>query len=268
MKIATYLRKQLTDFVDCYELYYRKTFRVSISLAFICLLTAAVLFKFSVFDKASTTKQLSLLSYLFNSYSKMDTYSIVDFVKLIFIFLISLFSIAIDRWTNQLSSAAELSLTIFAKCTKPKELVLLLFILMVSAAIDFSLFTLDTFSLHRIQNKALDQYLHLTIFHLRIYIPLLLFSISIYFLKNSRKYKFTLKRLAFLYVSLWLFNEFAYESFLWTRNHVYDLILIPLSETNYIFVTESIIGIPLIAFYFLGYHSAMANSLKLTEPQT
>ncbi len=60
---------------------------------------------------------------------------------------------------------------------------------------------------------------------------------------SSGKLKINLKTVLSLYASLWFFNEFAYEFSLWVR------------------------ALPLIAFYFLGYCSAMTTSLKLVEQE-
>ena len=102
------------------------------------------------------------------------------------------------------------------------------------------------------------------LFLLRIYIPLLLFSLAINKLISNSQVRVTIRRLGLLFVSFWLFNEFAYEISIFVRSHILGLILIPFEGDNkYLF--ESFLGIPLVTFYFPGYYAAMTTPLKLTE---
>jgi len=132
--------------------------------------------------------------------------------------------------------------------------------------LDFSLFKID-FSAFNAKSKNVVLYIHDICFHLRIYLPLILFSLTIRRLTSVEKTKITLKRILFLYISLWICNEFSFEISSWVRSLVFGLILMPFDNPDNYYFIESVIGIPLIAFYFLGYYSAMTTSLKLTEQE-
>ncbi len=184
-----------------------------------------------------------------------------------FIFFVSLYSLGLLRLSNNDLESKELSFKHFFRSIKNKDILFLAMIFIVSAVIDFIVFKVESFSLLNTRNVNADIYIHDTCFHLRIYLPLILFALTIRFLTIVQKTKLTLKRILFLYVSLWLFNEFANEISLWVRSHLFGLILIPFDNPQTYYLIESIFGIPLIAFYFLGYFSAMTTSLKLTERQ-
>ncbi|MFI5142144.1 MAG: hypothetical protein ACHQII_07290, partial [Bacteroidia bacterium] len=66
-----------------------------------------------------------------------------------------------------------------------------------------------------------------------------------------------------LFLSLWFFNEFAYEVSLFVRPTIFNLILIPFSEERK-YLYESLLGTTLIAFYFLGYYSALTSLIWQT----
>ncbi len=265
MTLTNYLKGQLTDFVDSYKKYFKKTFGVAITFTLICFVIAALLFRFSEFDKSVTAKQISLLSYFFHRYSKGDTYSIIDLTKTVFIFFISLYSLGLLRLSNKDIENKEPSFKHFFRSIKSKDVLLLITIFVVCTVIDFILFKIDSFSALNTKIKNADIYIHDTCFHLRIYLPLVFFALSLRALTTINKTKLTLKRILFLYISLWLYNEFANEISLWVRAHVFGLILMPFDNPETYYLIESVIGIPLIAFYFLGYFSAMTTSLKLTE---
>jgi hypothetical protein len=237
---------------------------VTLTLTVICFVIAALLLRFSDFDKSVTSKQISLLSYFFHRYSKADTYSIVDLIKTVFLFFVSLFSVGLSRLPRTNIGPKELRFRNLFGVIKFNDILLLSIVFVVSSLVDFGLFKIDNFSTLNTKNVKAAIYIQDLCFHFRIYIPLILFALTIRNLTSNRQYKLTLKRILFLYISLWLYNEFAYEISLWLRIHVFNLILMPFDSQNF-YLFESFLGIPLIAFYFLGYYSAMTASLRLTE---
>jgi hypothetical protein len=107
-----------------------------------------------------------------------------------------------------------------------------------------------------------DKWISGMLFLLRMYIPLMAFSIANAKALGLKQIRVTLKNILFLFASLWLFNEFAYEISLFVRNHFFDLALIPVpAEKQY--AAESILGLVLVSFYFLGFHVTMTNSMIL-----
>lgn len=267
MTFTNYLKEQLADFVDSYRKYFRETLGVAITFTSISFVIVALLFRFSEFDPSVISKHVSFLSYFFHRYSKGYTYSIIDLTKTVFIFFVSLYSLGLLRSPGNDPESKERPFKHFFRLIKSKDILFLTMTFIVSSVIDFILFKVDSFSALNTKNKNADIYIHDTCFHLRIYLPLILFALAIRSSTAFERTKLTIKRIFILYISLWLFNEFANEISLWVRSHLFGLILMPFDNPQTYYLIESIIGIPLIAFYFPGYFSAMTTSLKLTERQ-
>jgi hypothetical protein len=265
MTLTNYLKGQLSDFVDSYKNFFQRTFGATLTFTVVCFVGVALLVRFSEFDKLHSPKQISILSYFFHRYSKADTYSIVDLAKTLFLFFVAVFSIGLSQQTDNDIEKKEFSFSKLLEKIKLKDIIFLLGILVITSAIDFSLAKFNSYSTSHYGNIALDKYLHDVLFNLRIYIPLILFALTIRTLTVKQKIKMTFKRIFFLYISLWLFNEFAYEVSIWVKNHLFALILLPVDNPDRIYLYESFLSIPLIAFYFLGYSSAMTTSLRLME---
>ncbi len=262
MTFTNYLKTQLTDFVDTYKKYYLKTNGTTIVFTLITFVFIALLFHFSIFDKTSTKKNISLLSYFFVRYSVGDTYSIVDLSKTIFIFFVSLFSISLTRQERNKLQTNNFNFSDFLKNIKGNDFLYLFVVLAISVIADYLLFKLDDLSAKNYGGLPSDRWIHGVLFLLRVYIPLILFSFINYKILTGKKQSFNLQKLIWLFVALWLFNEFAYEFSLFVRGHIFGLILLPFSVDSQYFI-ESILGVALISFYFLGYHSAITNSMLL-----
>lgn len=265
MTTGNYLKAQLTDFVESYQTYFKKTFGATVVFTIICYVIAAFFVRISVFDTTIAEKQISLLSYFFHRYSKGETYSIVDLIKSVFFLFVALFSIGLIRLKDKTLDDIEFSSTKFFRLLELKDVVYVVGMFILTALIDLILFRVEAYSAGDVSNKAFGNYFGGLIFHLRIYIPIILFALTIRVLTLADRTQVTLKRILFLYISIWLYNEFAYEISMWVRAYVFRVILIPFEKSDYFYLLESFIGIPLIAFYFLGYYSAMVTSLMLTE---
>jgi hypothetical protein len=70
-----------------------------------------------------------------------------------------------------------------------------------------------------------------------------------------------------LLAALWLFNEMAYEFAIFVRGHIFGLVMAPFPAATLFFV-ESMLELPLIAVLFLGYHSAITNSVLILQSTT
>jgi hypothetical protein len=260
MTFSNYLKGQLTDIVDNYRKYFWRTLGTVLTYSVLCFVVTAILLKFSVFDATGNRyRQISLLSYMFSRFSNNLTYSLVDLSKSVFIFFVSLLSIGLLRQENA-NKDEELSFGQFIKKLKLTDILTLLGILILCLPIDFGLFRLETMS-NEIKNFGIQKFCYSFLFLLRIYIPLLLFSFTTHKLTSHNKLNLNLKKIMFLFVILWLFNEFAYEFFIFIRGHLFSLMLASFDESK-IFSYESLFAIPLMGFYFIGYHSAMSASLK------
>jgi hypothetical protein len=264
MAFTTFLKEQLNGFVEQYKKYFRQTFGIAISFTIICFVVAALLFRFSNFNESMNLKQTSLLSYFFSRYSEGDTYSVVDLTKTVFIFFVALFSVTMIHLNKNGNENKEITFKHSFRALRFGNTVLLIFVLLLACVIDYLLFQAEVYFTIGVRNFNVYKYLRSTFFHLRVYLPLFLFAVTVWFttIKGS---KLTLKRILFLYISLWLFNEVAFEFIEWTRIHLFELILMPVKEPQHYYLFESILGVPLIASSFLGYYVAMIMPLFITE---
>lgn len=146
-----------------------------------------------------------------------------------------------------------------------KDILYLFWILVACILLDCALFRLEGQLFHLVDNHHFYDWIRGIIFQLRIYIPLILFSLIIQI--RVFKTEFTAKKLFFLLISLWLFNEIAYEFSLAVRTYLFELILAPINDQTYFYIFESILGTGLIACYFLGYYCAMVAPFKLQEDE-
>ena len=266
MRLNTFLKKQFADFIEVYERYLLRTSGITLTYTLFCFVAIALLVRFSDFDPTMSKKQVSMLSYFFVRYSKGDVYSIVDLSKSIFIFFVSIFSLGLTRINPKEQEKTELKVGDFLKQIFLKDIFYLIGVLALCSILDYVLFQLDNLSLLKVSDNGLDKYFHGLILLFRIYIPLVLFGLTTFKLSSNKKLTINLKKVLLLFISLWFFNEFAYELSLVIRNQIFGLILIPFSAEKQYFI-ESFIGITLIAFYFVGYHSAMSTSLKLLDDE-
>jgi hypothetical protein len=268
IKLTDYLKEQLIDFVDVYKKYYLRTLGTTLAFSILCFVGAALLLKFGNLGTSSSTNQSSLVSYFYFKRSTPGSYAFVDLTKALFIFFIAMFSLGISKLVQEKLQDKEFSFSELFKKIKLADIIILITVLGCCAILDYLLYNCDNYFTQGTPNISFTTYVKNLISQLRIYTPLILFALTIHSLTKEKKSKFTFKRILFLYISLWLFNEFSYEFLLWTRVHIWGLILPAIKSPERYYVFETILGIPLIAFYFLGFHSAMTTSLKLTEERT
>lgn len=264
MTFTAFLKAQLTDFVDVYEKYFKQTFGIACMFSAVCFAAAALLFAFSNFERAGLYRVMDLLSYFFQRYSKPNAYILSDLTKTVFIYLVSLFSLLLIKQPGKDAHSRVLSLKHFRYVTL-KEFSMLTLCLVVACVADYILFRASAFLINSSELNRLTQYYYSFFFHLRIYAPLFLFALVLRFLTAEQQVKITLQQLLFLYVSLWLFNEFAGETLLLVRQHVLQLVFLPFNDIILYYAFDCLAGIPLIAFYFLGYYSAIFTPLRLAE---
>jgi hypothetical protein len=264
MTLTNYLKSQLTDFVDAYKIFYTKSLATTIIFSLVVFAIISLLLNFSLFDAVTPKKQISLLSYFFVRYSAGSTYSLVDLSKTMFIFVVSLFAITLTRLKNEKSLNDEYNFSEFLKKIKASDFGFLLVTLVICIVVDYFLFKIDSISAKNYGGSLLDKWINDLLFLFRIYIPLLLFSIAAYKTLSNKTVNLSFKKIIFLFIALWLFNEFAYEFSLFVRTHIFSLIVLPFSSDKR-YLIESILGVPLVSFYFLGYYSAMVNSLLILE---
>jgi hypothetical protein len=261
MKLPEFLKRQLLDFVDTYRKYYSKTFSITLLLAIVCFLAGAELLRFSSYY-AAAIKPTDIITALFHRYSERGVYSVADLTKIVFVFFISLFTVPFYKVGRRDACSGSFSTRQLFKNLEAGDLGYMVFTLVVSIVVDYLLFALDSYFLKGGLGVNLSVYLHNLVFHLRVYVPLMLFAIA----SGARLGIFTAYRgqnILFLYISLWLFNEFAYEIWLWLRSRLFGLLLFPFSNSDSSALFSNMLGMPLMAFYFLGYSSAMILPLTI-----
>jgi len=261
MHFASYLKSVLSDIVDSYKRYFSKTFGIALIYSVMCFIIIALLLRFSTFELNSAKKQFSLLSYFLARYSARNIYSIVDLSKTVFIFLVSVFSIYLVRTGG---SDGPQSFIHSLATLRAKDILFLFLALMISSAIDYFLFRCNSYTDINIANTALQKWTSSMLFTLRIYFPLIVFALVIYFLTSAQHIKLNLIKVLFLFAALWLFNEFTYEFSLLVRGKIFFL-LGALFDENTQYYVESILAIPLVAFFFLGFFSALTTPIRLLE---
>ena len=91
-----------------------------------------------------------------------------------------------------------------------------------------------------------------------------MFSLAIYRANIGHMPNLNFSRLFLLLIAFWSFNELSYEIFLFVRLHIFDLILIPFSDQNS-YIVESLLGIFLMAIFFIGYFVAMTRPYSIFD---
>ncbi|MFI5158559.1 MAG: hypothetical protein ACHQF4_06810, partial [Sphingobacteriales bacterium] len=203
-----------------------------------------VLATYCSYDPGIRVQPVSVLSFFILKFSINSTYSFVDLARTLFIFFVAIFSVNLTK-----------KVTI-------KNVIYLLCTLAFCALFDCALFRLNTQmqTLFSTNTHALI-WVNEVILLLRNYLPLILFAIIIQLCIG----KFNIKLIGFLLIALWLFNELAYEFIMLVRPLLFSLIMVTLKPMTWRYVLESVLGIPLIAFLFLGYYCALTAPFYLPE---
>jgi hypothetical protein len=259
MLFGAFLKKLLSTFVEAYQTYFKKTLQLTLLLTVACFILAILLNAVSDYDNGFQSKPISILSFFFSRYSYGGTYSFVDMVKTIFIFFVSVFSISLLR--NERRNAPKTGS--FPFNVSFKDIIYLFFILIACFFLDVELSRLDSQLFKVIENHNFYRWATSIIFQLRIYLPLVLFSLIIQI--RVTKTEFSVRKIAFLLLSLWLCNEVSYEFVLAVRSWVFGLVLSPVANLGVFYYAESILGVALIASLFAGYCCAMTAPFKIIE---
>jgi hypothetical protein len=257
MQFSVVLKKLLNGFIDVYRKTFFKTIREAFFWTAICFMIAAVIVGFWDDYSIIKSKPISILSYFYSRFSYQNEYAFGDAVKTMFIFFVSLFSINLIRNQNEAANKRR-----FLNKVRFMDVFSLLAVLVASVLLDCALFRFEGQLDRGLDNHHLKTWIDSTIFFLRIFLPLMLFPLVIQI--STSKKAFNLNKLLFLFVSVWLFNEIGYEITLFIRSEIFSLVLYPLNIDFYYWV-ESLLGIVLISFYFLGYSFAMTAPFRLLE---
>jgi hypothetical protein len=244
MQFSLFLKKLLSEFVDVYKRYFSSTVKAALLWTILCFAIIQVLATYCSYDPGIRAQPVSVLSFFILKFSVNSTYSFVDLTRTLFIFFVAIFSVNLTQ-----------KVTI-------KNVIYLVGTLTVCALLDCALFRLNTQlqTLFSTNPHALIWFNEIVLL-LRNYLPLILFAIVIQLCIA----KFNAKHIGFLLISLWLFNELAYEFIMLVRPVLFSLLMITLKPMTWRYVMESVLGIPLISFLFLGYYCAMTAPFYLPE---
>jgi hypothetical protein len=244
MQFSLFLKKLLVEFVDVYKKYFSSTVKAALLWTILCFAITQVLATYCSYDPGIRAQPVSVLSFFILKFSINNTYSFVDLTRTIFIFFVAIFSINLNQKVSI------------------KNVIYLVGALAVCALLDCALFRLNTQlqTLFNTNPHALI-WVNEVVLLLRNYLPLILFALIIQLCLG----KFTAKHIGFLLISLWLFNELTYEFIMLVRPVLFSLLMITLKPMTWRYVMESVLGIPLIAFLFLGYYCAMTAPFYLPE---
>lgn len=244
MQLSLFLKNLLTEFVDVYKKYFTSTVRTALLWTILCFALIQVLATYCNYDPGIRAQPVSILSFFILKFSINNTYSFVDLARTLFIFFVAIFSVNLNQ-----------KVTI-------KSVLYLIVTLLFCALLDCALFRLNyqLQSMFTTNQHALI-WINEVVILLRNYLPLILFALIIQLCLG----KFTTTHFGFLLISLWLFNEFAYEFIMMVRPLLFSLIMITLKPMTYRYVVESVLGIPMIGFLFLGYYCAMTAPFYIPD---
>jgi len=244
MQFSLFLKKLLNEFVEMYKKYFSSTVKAALLWTILCFAIVQVLATYCTYDPGIRAQPVSVLSFFILKFSINNTYSFVDLTRTLFIFFVAIFSVNLNQKVTM------------------KSILYLLGTLIVCALLDCALFRLN-YQLQTLFNTNPHSliWVNEVVLLLRNYLPLILFALIIQLCLGE----FTTKHIGFLLISLWLFNELAYEFIMLIRPVLFSLLMITLKPMTWRYVMESVLGIPLIAFLFLGYYCAMTAPFYLPE---
>jgi hypothetical protein len=260
MQLSRYLKLQFNDLIDSYKKLLFRTSGITIIYTILCFLIASLLLWFSDISSVIHNRPMSMLNF-FMYYHSSDIYKVIDLSPLFLLFFVSIFSVS--AFIPEIKDDGEHDIRLIGSLKNLKfiNVLYMLGILVVSCFIDYSLYKLSAVLSDTMNNRNFYKWAYHVLEFLRVYLPWTLFSICIYWQTESIRTKLTGKKILFLLISLWFINSFCMEFIYFIKPHVIDFILFPFQyETRFLF--ESMIGLFIIASFFVGYASVMANSLK------
>jgi len=246
MSLAKFLKNLFAQFVESYQQYFAKTFGYALLWTLLCFAIGQALAAYSNYDPALTINPLSILTYFELNLSMNSTYSFVDGFKILFVFFVVVFSL------NLLKNAS--FLTIFY----------LFLTLILCMGLDYGFFLISGLIKAGISSIKYS-YLYLWLFSIlalfRLFVPFILFALTMQL--SIGKLRFNFITLCYLFLSVWLFYEVSFEAMRFLRDNVFALILAAFKTKVYSYVMESLLGVPVVASFFVGYYCAMTKPFAI-----
>ena len=264
MEFNLFLKNQFSAFVDTYKQNFKRTSGITFTFSVFCLVAIAVLLRFSTSETFISEKRTSLVSFLYSWNSSYNAYNLIDISKLIFLFFVSVFSLSFLRFKANSTEENPYSLKNCFKNLQIQDFAYLIAILLACTLMDYLLYLLGTVIYSKETQVEILHWLYWIVYLIKVYLPLVLFSVVIQKIVTEQKIIFNFRRIAYLLVILWLLNEFAYNLYDFVTHYIFWLIIIPFKNINH-FVLESFLASLLLMLYFLGYSAAMTSTLDIAE---
>jgi len=258
MPFADDLKKQLDYFVDSYRKYFFKTYSLAMVFTVLFYLVNAMLLKYSMSDhgiELNNLVQLLWFNYSFRSYVLVDGGTAVSFL---FIALFALLLMRLDE--NEEVNNDDITFSKLLNSLQPGDIILPC-VFLLAFLLDFLLYKLYAASMS--DEMRVTRYVYHLTTHLRQYIPLTFFALTIRWLANGRRLNLTFKDLLFTIATLWLFNALAYEFFALVRGMILDLLLLHFANSDLLILYQSLFSIPIIGVCFIGYYAAITGPVKI-----
>lgn len=257
MKLSTFLKQLLNEIVDVYQQQLRKTYGLALILAICTAAAVLVLVRYTGFDKLSLQSHNSLIGFFYYRYSDATGYRLVDLSKIIFLFSASFFSVAVYR-SKTTENKTHLTFGDAIQTLKINDVTALSITLVVTVILD----CIINFA-KNLPGNILSSWENSLFFHLRIYLPAILFSVTLSRLLIAKRAPLGIRNIFLLLAGLWLFNEFSYEVYLFINSLVFKLIFVSLEAPDKYFIFEGIGDIFIIAFFFPGFYAVMVYPFRL-----
>jgi hypothetical protein len=245
MQYSTFFKMQSAALIDIYQERFTRTIWQAVLWTGISFIITAVISNYSQYDQSVKSIPVSVLSFFSLRFSFNETYSVVDNAKSIFIFFVSIFSI---------SQVGKVTI---------KNIACLAAILFICCLLDLSFFQLKGQLHHGIDNRYLEKWASAVIYILRLYMPLVLFALTIQICTSGAKFK--ARNIVFLFITLYFFNEMTFLVISLMRTCVFELLLCLFNSKTSHFIAESILGAGLMASFVIGYHCAMTGPFVLGD---
>jgi hypothetical protein len=248
MSLAKFLKSLFNQFVESYQQYFAKTFGYALLWTLLCFAIGQALAAYSSYDPGLMVNPLGIVTYFELNLSKNTTYSFVDDFKIIFVFFVSVYSL------NLLKKASF------------SGIIYLLLTLILAVALDYCFFLLagvirDTVSPIKFGYLYVWLYSLLALF--RLFVPFILFALAIQL--GAGKLKFNFLTFCYLFLSVWLFYEVSFQLMRFLHDNVFALILAPFKTKIYSYVMESLLALPVMASFFIGYFVAMTKPFAILQ---
>lgn len=258
------VKSAVNGIFEFYSKYFSGLYAFCILLTSLTFAISIVLYKFSKFGTNYGPKIYNFYTVIYEKFSYQSIYSIVDFSKTIFLLFAALLAIAYFRYERKLSEPKS-AFAIFFKNLNFKDFLILLPIATIACIADLFLFSTDS----KIDQSPLDvKYailIHFIIALLRLNIPAILLGIGVALLVVTNEIEPRWKALLTLIITLWLFSTVTYELAVLVVSSIIYGVGMFVNNLNIKNSIESILLIPIVAFFIPGFAAAFYYPFSLYE---